>query len=101
MVLEDTLAQVEGQIATGLISVYAALGGGWEIRFTGCTPSSALPADDGVLPPPRRLNNGEAPQPPFRGKNLECRWPSKDQPPSFCGGLLDRIPLVQASVAAK
>jgi NodT family efflux transporter outer membrane factor (OMF) lipoprotein len=40
VVLEDTLAQVEGQIATGLISVYAALGGGWELRLTGCTPSA-------------------------------------------------------------
>ena len=38
--LLDTLAQVEGEIATGLISVYTALGGGWELRLTGCTPSA-------------------------------------------------------------
>ena len=30
--LEDTLAQSQGEIATGLIQVYRALGGGWEIR---------------------------------------------------------------------
>ena len=34
---EDTLAQVEGQIATGLIQTYRALGGGWQIRLAGCT----------------------------------------------------------------
>jgi len=36
--LEDTLAQSEGEIATGLIQVYRALGGGWEIRLTGGNP---------------------------------------------------------------
>ena len=40
VVLEDTLAQVQGEIATGLISVYKGLGGGWEIRMTGCTPTT-------------------------------------------------------------
>jgi NodT family efflux transporter outer membrane factor (OMF) lipoprotein len=32
---QDTLAQVQGQIVTGLIQVYKALGGGWQIRETG------------------------------------------------------------------
>ena len=36
--LEDTLAQAQGEIATGLIQVYRALGGGWEIRLNGCEP---------------------------------------------------------------
>jgi NodT family efflux transporter outer membrane factor (OMF) lipoprotein len=31
--LQDTLAQAQGEIATGLIQVYRALGGGWEIRL--------------------------------------------------------------------
>lgn len=30
---QDTLAQAQGQIAQGLIQVYRALGGGWEIRL--------------------------------------------------------------------
>jgi outer membrane protein TolC len=30
--LQDTLAQAKGQIALGLIQVYKALGGGWQIR---------------------------------------------------------------------
>ncbi|MGA2255978.1 MAG: efflux transporter outer membrane subunit, partial [Thermoguttaceae bacterium] len=40
--LEDTLAQAQGEIATGLIQVYRALGGGWEIRLTGCNPGVIL-----------------------------------------------------------
>jgi NodT family efflux transporter outer membrane factor (OMF) lipoprotein len=40
---EDTLAQAQGEIALGLIQVYRALGGGWQMRCTGCEP--------GVLPP--------------------------------------------------
>jgi NodT family efflux transporter outer membrane factor (OMF) lipoprotein len=33
---QDTLAQAQGEIALGLITVYKALGGGWQIRQTGC-----------------------------------------------------------------
>src|SRR5262249_14166684 len=35
---QDTLAQAQGEIVTGLIQVYKALGGGWQIRETGCDP---------------------------------------------------------------
>ena len=35
---QDTLAQAQGEIGTGLIQVYRALGGGWQIRVTGCDP---------------------------------------------------------------
>jgi outer membrane protein TolC len=42
--LLDTLAQARGEIGLGLIQVYRALGGGWEIRLTGC--------DTTALPPP-------------------------------------------------
>jgi NodT family efflux transporter outer membrane factor (OMF) lipoprotein len=40
--LQDTLAQARGEIALGLIEAYRALGGGWEIRCTGCE-LTALP----------------------------------------------------------
>jgi outer membrane protein TolC len=40
--LQDTLAQDQGAIVTGLIQVYEALGGGWQIRQTGC---DSHPAD--------------------------------------------------------
>ena len=60
VVLEDTLAQVQGEIATGLISVYKGLGGGWEIR---CTDCASPPAAESSLPVPRRLHSGEAERP--------------------------------------
>ena len=49
--LEDTLAQAQGEIATGLIQVYRALGGGWEIRLAGGNPGAA---DERRCPPARR-----------------------------------------------
>ena len=45
VVLQDTLAQAQGEIATGLIQVYRALGGGWQIRLTGCDPGTLPPAN--------------------------------------------------------
>ena len=44
VIQQDTLAQAQGEIVTGLIQVYKALGGGWQIREQGCTPT-ALPGD--------------------------------------------------------
>jgi hypothetical protein len=38
---QDTLAQARGEIATGLIHVYRALGGGWQLRCTGCETGGA------------------------------------------------------------
>jgi hypothetical protein len=32
----DTLAQARGEIGPGLTQVYRGLGGGWQIRLTGC-----------------------------------------------------------------
>ena len=34
---QNLLAQAQGNIAMGLIQVYRALGGGWELKCTGCT----------------------------------------------------------------
>ena len=48
---QDVFAQAQGEIATGLIQVYRALGGGWQLRVNGC---AAAP-----LPPP-----GQPGQPP-------------------------------------
>jgi NodT family efflux transporter outer membrane factor (OMF) lipoprotein len=63
VVLDDTLALVQGEVATGLIAVYKGLGGGWEIRLTGCTPETIPPAAQQVLPAPRRLEGGTGKQP--------------------------------------
>ncbi len=50
---QDLLAQAEGEIATGLITVYRALGGGWEIRLHGC---------DEQLPYPNVMNSQPQPE---------------------------------------
>jgi NodT family efflux transporter outer membrane factor (OMF) lipoprotein len=34
--LQDTLAVAQGEVPTGLVQVYRALGGGWQIRLDGC-----------------------------------------------------------------
>jgi len=39
---QNLLAQAQGSIALGLVQVYRALGGGWEIRLTGCEPAKPL-----------------------------------------------------------
>ena len=52
---QDTLAVAQGEIATGLIGVYRALGGGWQIRLTGCDPYPPLPPLAEQIPPPARL----------------------------------------------
>ena len=46
---EDVLAQAEGEIVLGLIQVYRALGGGWQIRLTGC--NTVLGPPSGPAPP--------------------------------------------------
>ena len=46
---QDVLTQAQGEIATGLIQVYEALGGGWQIRLNGCE-TTALPAPSEEIP---------------------------------------------------
>jgi hypothetical protein len=40
---QNLLAQARGDIALGLIQVYRALGGGWQIRCTGCETPGTFP----------------------------------------------------------
>src|SRR5439155_571852 len=68
VLLQDTLAQARGEIALGLIQVYRALGGGWQIRCADCEPT-ALPSqgqphpDSEALPAPRSEPDRIPPQP--------------------------------------
>jgi outer membrane protein TolC len=67
---QDTLAQAQGEIALGLIQVYRALGGGWQIRLTGCdatllAPLSAPPTQDEPLPMPRSLRTQSSSLPEY------------------------------------
>jgi NodT family efflux transporter outer membrane factor (OMF) lipoprotein len=47
---QDQLAISRGDIALGLIQIYKALGGGWEIRLPNCEPASV----QGAFPPPEK-----------------------------------------------
>jgi NodT family efflux transporter outer membrane factor (OMF) lipoprotein len=49
---QDTLAQAQGEIVSGLITVYRALGGGWQIRLQGC--KECLPPVGGSLQAPQQ-----------------------------------------------
>lgn len=49
---QDLLAQAQGQIAQGLIQVYRALGGGWQIRL-GDAPNVPQPVQPGAQPQPQ------------------------------------------------
>ena len=57
VVQQDTLAQARGEIVTGLVQVYRALGGGWQIRINGCQTTALPPSGEKQpeqpLPAPR------------------------------------------------
>jgi NodT family efflux transporter outer membrane factor (OMF) lipoprotein len=57
---QDTLAQAQGEIVTGLITVYRALGGGWQIRIDGC--DATLPPGQ-HMPPASDEDRAPAPRP--------------------------------------
>jgi NodT family efflux transporter outer membrane factor (OMF) lipoprotein len=76
--LQDVLAQAQGEIALGLIQVYRALGGGWQIRCTGCEPTALPPAGaprppDGAKPTPGLQPVLAPPQPAPRGLRAKVR----------------------------
>jgi NodT family efflux transporter outer membrane factor (OMF) lipoprotein len=71
--LEDTLALAQGEIGLGLIQVYRALGGGWQIRLTGCE-TTALPRQ-GVPPPP----DDTRPDPDLKPLPAPPKPPQKDE----------------------
>ncbi len=69
---QDLLAQARGQIAQGLIQVYRALGGGWQIRLESedeLSAAAAAPSETPEGPPKPRIPGileqpGPAPLPP-------------------------------------
>jgi outer membrane protein TolC len=86
---EDSWAQARGQIAQGLIEVYRALGGGWQIRLR---PTGAGPPP--FAPPPLGGNRGpEEPPPPDAGgapEGLPERPPQLPEAPQDLGERLPR-----------
>jgi NodT family efflux transporter outer membrane factor (OMF) lipoprotein len=74
---QDLWAQARGEIAVGLIEVYRALGGGWEIRFAG----GAAPAGEPIPGPP-----GE-PMAPMQGPREEIPVPDGTAPANNSPGV--------------
>jgi NodT family efflux transporter outer membrane factor (OMF) lipoprotein len=54
---QDAMAQARGQIAQGLVAVYRALGGGWELRMENAqqAPANPVPPQPGALPTPESV----------------------------------------------
>ena len=66
---QDVLSQAEGEICTGLIQVYRALGGGWQIRLQDCNspiqPTGATPTSKTEpVPAPKPDDQPQIPAPP-------------------------------------
>lgn len=70
---QDKLAVASGDIALGLIQVYRALGGGWQIR---CAPTDGKSPPPGIelLPPPPPT--GEVLPAPAPINQTSLRWPT-------------------------
>jgi NodT family efflux transporter outer membrane factor (OMF) lipoprotein len=79
--LQDTLALAQGEIGLGLIQVYRALGGGWQIRLTGCETTTLPP--QGVPPAPDTTKPSHDPLPAPRKPPLQDeKQPTSERRPS-------------------
>jgi NodT family efflux transporter outer membrane factor (OMF) lipoprotein len=72
---QDVLVQAQGEIATGLIQVYRALGGGWQLRCTNCEQKALegnnqpAPAAEAMpVPAPNPAPAIPPPSPPSQAK---------------------------------
>lgn len=66
---QDQLAEAQADVATSLIRVHKALGGGWQIRLGAGMPivdaeepAAVPPASEDVAPPPPPIEEGAGPQ---------------------------------------
>jgi outer membrane protein TolC len=55
------LTQARGDVTLGLIQVYRALGGGWQIKCADCQPSGVFRSETGVLGAPEAPKHGLRP----------------------------------------
>jgi NodT family efflux transporter outer membrane factor (OMF) lipoprotein len=76
---QDRLAAAQGEIALNLISVYRALGGGWEYRLSGTAPPTSVPPQCAPVAPAPSAPPGpvaipetrDAPRPPSPSDELD------------------------------
>ncbi|MFO0844985.1 MAG: efflux transporter outer membrane subunit [Gemmataceae bacterium] len=88
-----TEAAAQGEIAEGLIAVYKALGGGWQVRLDGCVCVGAPAPAEPVIPSaplgaPDRL---PTPTPPPKGDPQLDNKPPADEPGQGQGGGLTAV----------
>ena len=76
---QDSLAQARGQISQGLISVYRALGGGWQMRLSE-EESGVVPAANAFPELPKPLEAVPAPIPEAPKVRDEIPSPPSDAP---------------------
>ena len=48
--LQSEQVRAQADVAIGLIRVYKALGGGWQIRLGGCAPQEIVPVGEEMMP---------------------------------------------------
>jgi NodT family efflux transporter outer membrane factor (OMF) lipoprotein len=79
---QDRLAVAQGDIALNLISVYRALGGGWEIRLPRdtATPGGIAPTAAVVTPGPSAMPPPPGSPPAFGPVEIPRNLPSPDRP---------------------
>ncbi len=82
---QNNEVQARGEIAQGLIQVYKALGGGWEIRLTGCDPSCMAGAGGVPTPAPAPGSSpvpGSGPVPALTPESLPAPKTAPPGPPT-------------------
>lgn len=88
-----TEAAAKGEIAEGLIAVYKALAGGWQIRLDGCQCLGAPAPAEGAIPPSPVLTTPEKTPAPKAAPKLERLNDNKNAPNSKGqGGLTLVVP---------
>jgi NodT family efflux transporter outer membrane factor (OMF) lipoprotein len=104
VVQQDTLAVAKGEIPTGLIQVYKALGGGWQLRLTGCEPQGTIalehrPGEDFLAPSRPKLGAPtNLPTAPFPPLATAVPTPSAAAPPASGSSLPPAASMTPAPV---
>ncbi len=98
---QDVLAQAQGEIVTGLVQVYRALGGGWQIRLTNCN-EHLPPCPGSKFAVPGQLESVPAPN-PLSPDNQPKNLPSPDgskvpEPPTPLQNQQNQLPRLPSQI---
>jgi len=85
---QNTQVQAKGDVALGLIQVYRALGGGWQIRCDGCEPT-------GAIPPPNIVNANAGATTPETLVEIRQQSPAQSGGSASLGAPLMKLPDVR------